>query len=73
MKELSWYCVDCSDEQEPYFVEKLPKWDDCEEIMEWGSCPAHGDSNNLQARVKMTNKKHWKYVPMSRVIRWEAD
>lgn len=69
-----YYCLHCGDEQEPYYRELLPKWDrDHGEIMEWGECPAHGDSHNLRHRVKITNKKHRDYIPMGHVIRWKAD
>ena len=70
--KLSWYCLHCGDEQEPYFIEALPKWDDCEENMEWGECPAHGDSNKLRQRIELP-KKHQRYVPKRWVIRWKAD
>ena len=70
--KLSWYCLHCGEEQEPYLIERLPKWDDHEEIMEWGLCPAHGDSNKIRDRVRLHNK-HIKYVPKSWVIRWKAD
>lgn len=74
INRFSWYCLECGDEQEPYYLERLPKWDkDNEEIMEWGLCPTHGDSNNLRHRVKITNKEHRDYVPMSHVIRWKAE
>ena len=70
--KMSWYCMECGDEQEPYFIERTPKWDDHEGDMEWGLCPAHGDSNRLRQRVKL-HKEHIKYVPKSWVIRWKAE